>query len=570
MTERGQQKHHFIPRFILRKFAPTEQPPAGPAASPSAASRRRDFLVNKVDLQIPALTQRPVSTEFALVDMYRDPGFDENPNHLEEKLSRLEGRASEIIAKAGRTFAARGSILTLQRIEVDTLRKFLFLMKYRNTGMFDRYNHDDARSYQADDRARMLRYMQTKGFATPRDVWFDNLRQILDLELDDAGRSWRETLRRRIYPDDAAMFEHHLLHSFMAFGEPDDPQEEFLLTENAFGIFEGPCSTTVDPQSGHREISVYTEFHNFAPLAPRLAIILRSNLLPFPGDRGLAQSLRASLVEAQRAAHHHPDEAGSMLLDLPIRPCETSYHNPVVVVVDSPAAFHRNDQFRFQCFRLSSAHVATINSLFLEEAYPTASIVYHSPVSLRASIERYLADEDPRLKQVLDVPGDRRRAYLGALQKVLADLGGSAQCRIHPFDLAVARVRVHMAMNVGLLVGIQLLGSLPRRSLPPVYRRLRPDATLETFWYDLDQARRLMVLRTKIDRAISTSKLTEGAKTLVRGRRDVFFGSFPPGRQWLLWKIARNMSRCDVGDTLDPIPILDLNGPEDAFWTLPF
>ncbi|RAH68347.1 DUF4238 domain-containing protein [Aspergillus aculeatinus CBS 121060] len=308
MTDRGQQKHHFIPRFILRQFAPREQPPAGPAASPSAASRCRDFLVNKVDLQIPALTQRPVSTEFALVDMYRDPGFDENPNHLEEKLSRVEGRASEIIDKARRTFAARGSILTLQRIEVDTLRKFLFLMKYRNTGMFDRYNHDDARSYQADDRARMLRYMQTKGFTAPRDVWFDNLRQILDLELDDPRRSWRETLRRRIYPDDAAMFEHHLLHSFMAFGEPDDPPEEFLLTENAFGIFEGPCSTTVDPQSGLREVSVYTEFHTFAPLAPRLAIILRSHLLPFPGDQGLAQSLRASLVEAQRAAHHQPDE----------------------------------------------------------------------------------------------------------------------------------------------------------------------------------------------------------------------------------------------------------------------
>ncbi|RAH68346.1 uncharacterized protein BO66DRAFT_127541 [Aspergillus aculeatinus CBS 121060] len=96
------------------------------------------------------------------------------------------------------------------------------------------------------------------------------------------------------------------------------------------------------------------------------------------------------------------------------------------------------------------------------------------------------------------------------------------------------------------------------------------NATLETFWYDLDQARRLMVLRTKIDRAISTSKLTEGAKALVRGRRDVFFGSFPPGRQWLLWKIARNMSRCDVGDTLDYIPILDLNGPEDTLWSTPF
>ncbi|KAJ6149002.1 hypothetical protein N7471_000201 [Penicillium samsonianum] len=77
----SKQKHHFIPRFILRKFAPEDQPPAGPAnrGKKKKTRKRLDFLVNKIDLERSVLTQRPVSTEFALVDMYRDPGFDENP-----------------------------------------------------------------------------------------------------------------------------------------------------------------------------------------------------------------------------------------------------------------------------------------------------------------------------------------------------------------------------------------------------------------------------------------------------------------------------------------------------------
>jgi hypothetical protein len=44
------------------------------------------------------------------------------------------------------------SMLELKRAELDHLWKFLFLMKYRNTGMFDWYNHDHVNNYDADGR----------------------------------------------------------------------------------------------------------------------------------------------------------------------------------------------------------------------------------------------------------------------------------------------------------------------------------------------------------------------------------------------------------------------------------
>ena len=457
-----QQKQHFIPWFLLKRFAPADQPPARQAASLQTKARR-DLLLNKIDLESSSLTQRPVSTEFTLVNMYRDPGFDENPYHLEKKLSTLEREASYIIHTAVTTFA-KSPVLELKRPEVDTLRKFLFLMKYRNRGMFERYNHDDPQHYDADDRPRMLKYMADKGFTKPRDVWFHNLNHMLGLEMD-SEKTWRHTLHAQIYPDDAFMFELHLLHSYMSFCQPQNLEEEFLLTENAFGIFEGPSTE-------HDEvISVYTEYHNFAPISPRLLIVLRSALLPIPGDNGEYAELRSRFAAALRSHHLEPDKAGSILEDLPVRPCKKEYDQEVI---DSPASFRKNDRFLFLCFKLSSAHMTTINNIFLEEAYSTSSIIYHSPVALRAAVENYFKDNDPGLKRVVDIPGDRRRSYFGTLEKILRDLGGSVRCKIHPFDLSKARMRVHMAMNVGFLVGIQFMERQePAGSLPRAYTLLK-------------------------------------------------------------------------------------------------
>ncbi|KAL2785913.1 hypothetical protein BJX66DRAFT_47976 [Aspergillus keveii] len=566
MSAPREQKHHFIPRFILRKFAPAEQPPPWPAASAKQKPRARDFLVNKIDLQSSMLTQRPVSTEFALVDMYRDPGFDENPYHLEEKLSRLEGKASEIINKASETFTlAPHAILRLKRLEVDTLRKFLFLMKYRNGGMFERYNHNDAQDYDSDDRPRMLRYMAAKGFTKPRDVWFDNLRHMLDLEMDPQ-KNWRLTLRAQIYPDDAAMFELHLLHSYMTFCQTTNPEEEFLLTENAFGIFEGPSSEHHDILTGKKQAVVYTEYHNFAPLAPRLLIILRSRILPYPGDNSDHTEIRASLLTALKSFHIHPDQARSVLEDLPVRPCKTIYQSGSI---DSPAAFDTNDEFLFICFKLSTAHISTINNIFLEQACQTSSIVYHSRTALRAAIETYFADDRSGLKHVIDIPGgqkDRRRVYLKTLEKILRSVGGSTTYKVKSFGPADVRVRIHMALNVGHLVGEQILrNQQPPRLLPREYILLKPGSSLEEFWCDLDQASRLVMLKTKLDGVLGRCRLFEVEKSTVRSQVHEFLSSFPVERLWFYFKILRNLKHCDKDDIWTRIPDLEIDGPEDAY-----
>jgi hypothetical protein len=145
-----------------------------------------------------------------------------------------------------------------------------------------------------------------------------------------------------------------------------------------------------------------------------------------------------------------------------------------------------NDEFKFLCFKLSTAHISTINNIFLEEAYHTSSIVYHSRTALQAAINKYLVDERPGLKQAIDIPGVKdvlgipehsRCRYMRTLEQILRHLGGSTTYKIKSFGLVDAQGRIHMALKVGRLVGFQILHSQqPPESLPRDYILLKPGA----------------------------------------------------------------------------------------------
>ncbi|KAJ5894253.1 hypothetical protein N7495_005944 [Penicillium taxi] len=556
--ELPQQRHHFIPRFILKRFAPEDQPPAGPLldySSKNAGERkkrrnRRDFLVNKVDFEKSLLTQRPVSTEFALLDMYRDIGVDQDPYYLEKKLSNLENDASSLLQRACSQFA-QGLILKLKRTELDNLRKFLFLMKYRNSGMFDRYNHDHIDGYQADDRERMMDYMRSNGLAKPLDVWLNNLRQFLDLEMDPAN-NWIGILKSKVYPDDAEMMVFHLKHSFIAFCEPISSDDEFLLTQNAYCIFEGPSTVRTNTLTQETKSVLYTEYHNFAPISPRLIIVLRSPLLSaYDQNVEMAGNLWDDLSRAIRSQHLYPDKADSILHDLPISRCHTVY---VQQHITSSASFDANDQFHFQCFKISSGHVKTINSLLLEEANTTSSLIYHSCTSLKASIETYLRDETFGMKSYPINLLDKRRLYLMTLEKIVRDLGGSTICEILHRSPDLQSSETHMSEFVAFRVAIELLRAEEEESPIP-----------QTFFNDVYQASLMLLLRIKMDTLLNNSRLTTEDKYFVRFSRQAFFMEFPVERLWLYFKIGRNLSKFHLEDFTNQIADLELYGAEDKF-----
>ncbi|PKY00030.1 hypothetical protein P168DRAFT_330605 [Aspergillus campestris IBT 28561] len=532
--------HHFIPQFILRKFAADEQPPAGPSRRKTRRRRDRDFLVNKVDLTRGILTQRPVSREYALVDMYRDPGFEDNPNHLEEKLSRLENDASKILR--------------------HTLRKFLFLMKYRNSRMFQRYDHDRLEDYNEDDKHRMVIYMKHKKFSRPRDVWFSNLRGLLELDMD-AGGQWRRTIFNHVYPDDAMMFVAHVQTFFLTFCEPESPQLEFLLTENSFGVYEGPSDCGFDARTGKIVPGLYTKWHMFAPVAPRLLIILRSNMLSAGDSESSADSAR--LGAYIRSLHQNPERAGSILDDLPVRRCANSYSAQGVPNATewTACADHR---FYFECFRLSCKHVELINTLFLEESHAVSSIVYHAQDALRASLKAYLLDRRPGFKTASDHPLDQRKLHILALEKIARDLGMTEKAK---YTLQKSSPReTHMSAYVAGMVGIELMKNVTDDTrLPGGYRMLRPDATPLDFFEDLKQAGLLLLLRIKTDRILQFSPLSLSQKNCVRQNRQDFSIGMTPWRVWLYLKVSRNLPKYSPSDFRIQLAPLEVEGVEDGF-----
>lgn len=74
-----------------------------------------------------------------------------------------------------------------------------------------------------------------------------------------------------------------------------------------------------------------------------------------------------------------------------------------------------------------------------------------------------------------------------------------------------------------------------------------------------------MLLRIKLDGALKKSGLSDQEKSAFRGQRDTFFISFPVERLWLLFKIMRNMGRCDIDDIETCTPELELGGVEDMY-----
>ena len=242
----------------------------------------------------------------------------------------------------------------------------------------------------------MLTYMDAKGFKIPRDVWFANIRAFLEVDISKSKEDISKHMTQRAYPADASWFIMHMQVFFLAFCTPNDPGDEFLLTQNAYGIYEGPHNP-----------GKWTDWHRFAPVSPKVMIVLRSNLLSSTNmeeDRDRIRQLEGLV----RSMHLDPNTAGSWLEDLPVSRARNNYSQVVNGRLQHVPTKMSEDKHRFYFpfFPLNHEHVQRINMLCLEEAADTMAIVYKSPGSLRTALEFYLTDKTPGFKQFYRGPSD--------------------------------------------------------------------------------------------------------------------------------------------------------------------
>jgi hypothetical protein len=436
-----EQYQHYIPQFILRNFSHQYKPSRKRnetrkrnGAGQEKPMKRNDNVLNIVDLasEKPQLRETLVSRWFGQVDMYNDAADAINSKKsVEAELCKLESRTAEILQKVRKAHENGEPGIALTRLERDRLRKFLFIMKYRGPGFYGKYASKDLSGYRAEDKNLLRAYMAEKHFKSPRDVWLHNLRAILDLEMDPEGE-WMTKLPEAMFPADAAMFTHHVQGSYMAFCTPSKADDEFILTDQCYNVFEGPIHETTSVVTGEYIGATYLCFHEFGPVSARLIIVLRSFVLPQAFDDGnpRIRDARQTFLKAAAVQLPNPEKAKSILADLPVAKAMSSQvrvvNSRLELAPGETGQRRGSDKFEFLFWPIKRKHVDIINSIFLDNVLHCKSIVFRSEAPFTRALEAYLTTGSYGFKTLGVGEHGARTSRLICLEKlsvVLRDLG---------------------------------------------------------------------------------------------------------------------------------------------------
>ena len=392
--------------------------------------RKGDKVLNVVDLTSvePQPREAPVSRWFGQGNMYGDAtSVIKSQKSVEQELSRLESRTAEIIHKVKKAHEIGEAGISLTRSERNRLRKFLFVMKYRGPAFFNKYASGEYNTYRSEDKNLLKSYMAENGFTNPRDVWLHNVRAILDLDMDAEGL-WMKKLPDVMFPADAAMYIEHAQSSYTAFCTPSGEGEEFILTDQSYNLFEGPIHDTINAATGEDLGSSYLCFHEFAPVSPRLIIVLRSFMLPEPLEdtNHARRNTREMWLEGAAAQFPNPDKIKSILADLPVAKAMNSLTRVVKDQLElAPGETGKprsSDKFLFRFWPIERRHVDVINSISLDNILHCKSVVFRTASSFTRTLEDYLTNTSYGFKIVGVGERGARISRLAGLEKLSAVL----------------------------------------------------------------------------------------------------------------------------------------------------
>ncbi|KAG0693445.1 hypothetical protein DFH29DRAFT_839086, partial [Suillus ampliporus] len=366
------QYQHFIPRFILRRFQ------IGPVRS--KAERQKEFRLTGVDpeyvhyydVATGGLDTRPIGKVYGVPNLYQDVHNIENVNELEAKLADLERQAASIIEDLHK--ALPQGTFTLNRRSLELLRKFLFIMHYRNVSCASHYFQAD-HPENAQARQWIESFMKSKGIQSAIETWLYILRYYLDTSHSDIMRDaaelideyGEEGLQKMMtesqippglehYP--ALAYRKQADNYFLSIWEAVEG-EEFILTHNGFGLWEGLAGG-------------FPDLHRIFVVSHRVAIVLRSALLR-PELKSLVKpgTFRSSLLNANPA---------------PPTPIYASGGNSIRGNFDSARSLVRyrssqeggNDSFVFKITKLTRPQTSALNSVVLINVNKTGSLTFLS------------------------------------------------------------------------------------------------------------------------------------------------------------------------------------------------
>lgn len=234
------QYQHYIPRFILRNFALDDHL--------KHSKERHDiycFNVNERRLHIT-----DVDTSYGMTNMYADIRNTADINYLETEISHLEQKASSIIQRCTDLSETR---IVLSLLELETLQRFLFVMSFRFPA---RRSQFEGGSLNEVGLREVQEFMRRKGRSETIEAWLENIKGALR---EDPGKLLQSSDIMQTHGTD---YWARNKFSFICIWEAEEP-DEFILTENGFGLWEGECG------------NFFTEhaYHYFYRISPRRILV---------------------------------------------------------------------------------------------------------------------------------------------------------------------------------------------------------------------------------------------------------------------------------------------------------
>lgn len=444
MSALNAEYQHFIPQFMVKNYAqPFECPEFKRLGKKRCKCKHEkgkhpgDLVVNCIIFSNTplCLELRSVKRIFGAPGMYNNPARAETDEarRIETMFGKMESQASTILRRIVKSYEAGDAAVALTRLDRDLTRKFLFLLKYRGSTFHQRFYHGNPEDYTSNDRERLLDYMRRRNFSSPRDVWFHNLETIMNLKMD-TQRHWTSELPRIMFPDDALWFIMHTEMFFMTICAPSDLEQEFILTGNSYNVFEGPNTFVQDSTTGEISGGAHAGFHEFAPISPRLMIVLRSrSLLKLEDD--LHPEIRQAHEDLHWSAYGQPfgTQSKSLLETLPVEIARNTYSE----VIDGKAHFaaghnglyRPTDKFIFAYHPIGTHHVQTINNILLDNIGPTSVLAFRNKETFFNILDSYISAPCKNHKIVVGDDLEGQYKLLRGLE-ALARCLGSQKCLV--------------------------------------------------------------------------------------------------------------------------------------------
>ena len=372
---------------------------------------------------------------FGVVDLYKDDEDPTDVDRIEKAFSKLESNAARVFQILDDAEKRGRSSVQLDRSQLNCLRKFIFLIHYRN-GVHARQFID---SHFDPLTANMVEEYRAKyNLPDTRAVWLRNLALLLEDEHWEAPTDERLMWTTRMdYKMQALDMQLGLYRA--------PPGTEFVLTENGLGLAEGastPQSAIHNMMFPNAPRSSYFTLTQSFPITPKLVIIVRSSLL---SQEAVLVQNGMSPDEARRTLY---DSLGmsntSYFHDFPRTQTKTTYipplpsdsyewlKNPVEMTAadrqkmkdyqergilnGEPLHSRLRDQFIFAIDNLTQEQAERVNVLRLTHCKETISFM--TPAALLRSLDAFERD---RL-----LSWEKKSRYASLKAKLLAETSSSS------------------------------------------------------------------------------------------------------------------------------------------------